>query len=90
MSKCSHRYSHKLWEQSLNEAARITIYKCGDNLEPYDINNQTCTNKTTTIKFGFQVSFLKIIHRDPKFASVLFNYYVVDIIYVVRITVEPS
>lgn len=27
MSKCSHRYSHKLWEQSLNEASRITIYK---------------------------------------------------------------
>jgi len=54
MSKCSHRYSHKLWEQSLNEASRITIYKCGENLEPYNINNQTCTNKSLTMKFGFQ------------------------------------
>ena len=60
MSKCSHRFAHKLWEESLKpeSSKKIITYKCSKDTKVYEYSNATCTTPTSEVAIGFKVGFL--------------------------------
>jgi hypothetical protein len=56
MSKCSHRFAHKLWEESLKpeSSKKIITYKCSKDTNVYEYSNATCTTPTSEVAIGFK------------------------------------
>ena len=73
MSKCSHRFAHKLWEESLKpeSSKKIITYKCSKDTKVYEYSNVTCTTPTSEVAIGFKVRYKVQKYRGMNFDPIL-------------------